>query len=531
MIAITWRALLACLLLALPATTLGAQAPESAVFVVRVGADTFAVERATVGPRAAEGQLRVRSSQQQVRQQVATDAAGVAEHVLTTVGRGARGDSAAKRLEITVAGDSATAQPFDAAAPAPLPAQRIAVPRGAVPFVNLSGLSLELMLRRARAIGGDSALVPLLLGNGASALALVRRVGTDSATITIGGVVLRARTDAEGRLLGAAVPSQRVVFERLRGDAPAGAWAPAPTSYAPPAGAPYSTEDVVLTTPAGLRLAGTLTHPRARAGARLPAVVLITGSGAQDRDEATPAVPGYRPFREIADTLSRRGIVVLRLDDRGVGGSDAGPPTATSADFADDVRAAVAWLRTQPGVDPARVGLVGHSEGALIAPMVAAADTALRAVALIAAPSERGRSILAEQQRVLIDGDSSLTRTQRDSALARSARLTDSLAGLPGWLRFFADYDPLPAARRVRAPVLILQGETDRQVPAAQASALSAAMRAAGNRRVTLRRFPRMNHLMLDDPSGDPRGYTTLSSKRVRRDMLGVLADWLARTL
>ena len=119
------------------------------------GGDTVAVERATIGPRRAEGVLRVRSSQQQVRQLVETDASAVAQRMVTMVGRGARGDSAAKQLEITVDGDSGTAQPFDAAAPAPLPAQRIAVPRGAVPFVNLSGLSVELMLRRARAIGGD----------------------------------------------------------------------------------------------------------------------------------------------------------------------------------------------------------------------------------------------------------------------------------------------------------------------------------------------------------------------------------------
>jgi alpha-beta hydrolase superfamily lysophospholipase len=259
--------------------------------------------------------------------------------------------------------------------------------------------------------------------------------------------------------------------------------------------------------------------------------VLITGSGSQDRDEATPAVPGYRPFREIADTLSRRGIIVLRLDDRGIGGSDAGPPTATSADFADDIRAAVAWLRARPEVDPARVGLVGHSEGAIIAPLVAVADTRLRALALLEAPAERGRLILAEQQRTLLGKDSTHTPAERDSALARAAKVTDSLVKEPGWLRWFAEYDPLPAARRVRVPVLIIQGETDQQVAPSQARTLAAAMRGAGNQRVTLRIFPRMNHLMLDDPSGDPRGYATLPTKTLRRDMLGVLADWLVRTL
>ena len=132
---------------------------------------------------------------------------------------------------------------------------------------------------------------------------------------------------------------------------------------------------------------------------------------------------------------------------------------------------------------------------------------------------------------MLLDGGVRLTPAQRDSALARAARALDSAAALPGWLHFFAEYDPLVTARRVRAPTLILQGTTDRQVSPQQASALAAAMRAAGNRRVVVRSFAQMNHLMLEDPSGDPRGYAALPSMRVRRDMLGALVDWLARTL
>jgi alpha-beta hydrolase superfamily lysophospholipase len=525
------RSLLALAMLHAGAGSVAAQGDTSAVFVVRAGGDTIAVERATISARRAEGAMRLRTPPTLVRQAVAFASDGRAERISTTVGRGEKGDSAIKRLDVTITGDSGAAQPFDAAAPAPLPAQRIAVPRGAVPYVNLSGLSLELLLRRARAIGGDSADVPLLLGNGGSIPARVHRIGADSATITLGGVELRARTDADGRFLGAVVPSQRVVFERLAGDAPAGAWAPAPTSYAPPPGAPYGAEDVVVTTPAGLRLAGTITRPASRQGVRLPADVLITGSGPQERDEATPAIRDYRPFREIADTLSRRGVVVLRLDDRGVGGSDAGPLTATTADFADDVRAAVAWLRARPDVDARRIGLVGHSEGALVAPMVAATDSGIRALALIAAPAETGRRIIAAQQRMMLAGDLTLTPAGREAALARAARVTDSLAAVPGWLHFFADYDPLVTARRVRSPTLILQGATDRQVSPDQAATLAGAMRAAGNRRVVVRTFPRMNHLMLEDPSGSPRGYAALPSMRVRRDMLGALADWVVRTL
>src|SRR5690606_27405341 len=115
-----------------------------------------------------------------------------------------------------------------------------------------------------------------------------------------------------------------------------------PRDYSAPPGAPYTATEVTVRNEAGgLALAGTLTIPRdATASARVPAVVLITGSGSQDRDSATPALPGYAPFRQLADSLSRRGIAVLRMDDRGVGGSQAGQPGATSQDFAGDIRAA-----------------------------------------------------------------------------------------------------------------------------------------------------------------------------------------------
>jgi alpha-beta hydrolase superfamily lysophospholipase len=504
---------------------------ERALFLVRHGADTVAVETAWRGEGRAEGTVRFRAPLLRVRQVVSYSPANTIDRVVTTVGTGTLGDSALLTAELTLRGDSAFSHVIGA--PAPIPDRRFAVPVGAVPFVDLSGLSLELILRRARTLGGDTARVPLLLVSGQPIDAIVSRLGKDSALISVGSVTLRARTDAVGRLLGAAVAAQNVVFERLAGDSPVAEWSPVPKppSYAAPAGAPYTAEEVVVTTPAKLRLTGTLTMPARSARARRPAVVLITGSGAQDRDEATPFLEKWRPFREIADTLSRRGIAVLRLDDRGVGGSDAGAATATSADFADDVRAAVAWLRTRSDVDPARIGLVGHSEGAIIAPMVAASDPRLRAIALIAGTASRGRAILDEQRRYLFGADTALTPARRDSLIALAARETDSALAVPGWLRFFADYDPLVAARRVRVPTLILQGETDRQVPAIEARRLADAMRAAGNRRVTVRTFPRMNHLMVEDPSGSPLRYPSLPSFEVRQDLRGVLADWLARTL
>ena len=149
------------------------------------------------------------------------------------------------------------------------------------------------------------------------------------------------------------MPAQGLIIERLPADSPLGSWRPAsaaasrPVNYDAPAGAPYTAEQMTLRTPASITLAGTLTMPSHVAEARMPAVVLIAGCGPEEVDEAAPSLnPDYRPFREIADTLSRRGIAVLRLDDRGVGGSDGGPSTVTSANFADDIRAGLAPHRS-----------------------------------------------------------------------------------------------------------------------------------------------------------------------------------------
>jgi hypothetical protein len=303
--------------------------------------------------------------------------------------------------------------------------------------------------------------------------------------------------------------------------------------YSAPAGAPYTAEDVVVKTPAGLRLTGTLTIPRARPTGRAPAIVTITGSGPEDRDEESALIRGYQPFRELADTLGRRGIAVLRLDDRGVNGSDVGPLTVTSADFADDIRAAVAYLRTRSEIDGAHIGLVGHSEGGIIAPMVASTDPQLRAIVLMAGTASPGRDIVTEQNRFSIDSIQHLQGARRDSAVAFGKRSVDSLAAHQPWLKFFLDYDPRVVAGQVRIPVLILQGQTDRQVPPSEAEKLAAAFRASGNKSVTVRVFPETNHLFLADANGsfvDATGrlrYTSLPSLHVRREVLGAIADWL----
>jgi alpha-beta hydrolase superfamily lysophospholipase len=280
----------------------------------------------------------------------------------------------------------------------------------------------------------------------------------------------------------------------------------------------------------GHTLGATLTRPAG--AARVPAVITISGSGAQDRDEAIPGVADYRPFREIADTLGRRGIAVLRFDDRGTGASGGNHATATSRDFADDVRALVAWLRARPDIDADRIALLGHSEGGLIAPLVAAEDPQLAGIALLAGPAYTGARIIDFQQRSAISQAYPSARAVTRDSMYRAARAQlDSMARSQPWLREFLTYDPLPTARRVRVPVLILQGETDLQVTAEQADTLAAAFRAGGNTDVTTHRLAATNHLFQRDASGLPSGYGTLPDRRVTRETLGLVADWFSGRL
>ncbi|HEX8906544.1 MAG TPA: alpha/beta fold hydrolase, partial [Longimicrobiaceae bacterium] len=400
--------------------------------------------------------------------------------------------------------------------------------RGAIPIVNPSAVLMEQMLMRARALGGrDSATVTAFVaGTPQTVPAKVRWVGADSAVLSIAGVEVRARTDAAGRLLGAAVAAQQLTIERT-----AGASLAAPhADYSAPAGAPYTAEEVRVPTPGGFRLAGTLTLPKERRG-RIPAVVTITGSGQEDRDEALSGVRGYRPFRQVADTLGRRGIAVLRVDDRGFGASEGDVTRATSQDFAGDVAAAVAYLRSRPEIDPERIALVGHSEGGIIAPMVAVQDPRIRALVLIAGTSRTGRRIIEYQLRNPLEHDTTLTAARRDSALRAGRAMVDSMVSQIPWMRFFMDYDPLTTARQVRQPVLILQGQNDMQVTADQAPELAAAIRAGGNRDVTVRVFPGINHLLIPDAVGLPSGYARLANTNVAPQVLGALADWLAEKL
>lgn len=316
---------------------------------------------------------------------------------------------------------------------------------------------------------------------------------------------------------------------------------PPKPDYSAPPNAPFTSEEVTI--PAnGYTLAGTLLLPKTRKG-KLPAVLTITGSGQQTRDEPVP-FPGlekYGLMRQIAEALASRGIAVLRVDDRGVGGS-GGRDTlmnATTASFADDVRAEVAFLRARPEINPKRIALAGHSEGGIIAPIVAASDPQLAAIALLAGSGQSGDQISREQLIDVLDRTPGVTPEIRKQKLAEQQEIITAVqtggdlskyppqVRLP-WTKFFWTYDPLTTIRKVRQPILILQGGLDRQISAKHADMLEQAAREAGNKDVTRRVFPNLNHLFLPARTGAMEEYSKLETAVVPDEVLKSLGNWLA---
>ncbi len=292
--------------------------------------------------------------------------------------------------------------------------------------------------------------------------------------------------------------------------------------------------DVTVPTDRGYTLAGTLTLPKGASRAHpVPAIVTITGSGPQDRDEMSTSLPSYRPFRQLADSLGRRGIAVLRMDDRGVGASGGKFKGTTDEGFRDDVRSGIAFLRTRSEIDTTRLGLVGHSEGALIAPMVALQEPAIRAVVLLAGGSRSLRVILEYQLSNGIKHNAKLSATQQDSALAKLPAKIDSIAASDPWWAFILSHDFTVEQKQLAKPaVLILTGANDQQATPDQNPEIAANVRSSGNTDVTARIIPGVNHLFVPDSDGFPGGYAKLPTPLlVESDVVGIVADWLVSKL
>ena len=503
----------------------GAQrAPRTATYIYLVGTDTIGTEALTLSDTAIAGVLAMRGAPRidwhHARQGMTLGALSVRAYAPGS----APGSAPVQEATIRIDGDSARA---DVAGGGQRASQVLPAKRGAIVLVNASVVHAALIGVGASRMARTS--VDLMMASGAQHVTAAVATRGDTIVLTLAGAETFIVTDSAGLPREILMPSRNARIVRATSAVSQLATTPA-MSYDAPAGAPYTTQHVRIPTGRGYELAGTYTRPTL--GRTVAVVVTISGSGLQERDSRLSIVPGYAIFRDIADTIARRGIATLRYDDRGIGESGGleSARNATSADFADDVRSVVAWLKARPDVNGARIALVGHSEGGMIAPMVAAADPGVRAIALLAGTAYTGRQVMMFQNRDAIDA-ALITPAQRDSIWASVPSRLDTLATTNKWMGFFMTHDPIATARRVKQPVLILQGDTDHQVTPEQADSLAAAFRAGGNRTVTMKRFPATNHLFLTDPSGLFSGYSKLTDTRIRRDVLGTLADWLVTTL
>jgi pimeloyl-ACP methyl ester carboxylesterase len=508
----------------------GAQEPPVS-FVYLQGTDTIAVETVTPGNGVVKsvlsykGQPRVEWTQERspLRLTMNIFAANAA--------------AGAAPLQVAIFTPRADSMVAEIGTPGAMRTQMFAAKTGAVPLVNTSVLHAALLSQLARS--QSLSTMPIFLTSGARTLDASIVFQGDTSTITIAGMPTRI-------LWEGGVPKEfTIAAQNLRVVRASGVVkppAPEKIDYSAPANAPYTAENVVIPTTRGYTLAGTLTRPKGVAKA--PVLITISGSGPQERDERLGSVlPGYAIFREIADTLGRRGIAVLRYDDRGVGESGGADSRAkaTSADFADDAQSVLAYLRTRADIDASRIIVSGHSEGGLIGPMVAVREPAVRGLVMLAGPAYDGRRVLqyqiGNQFKALAaaksTADAGLTGAMsRGENLdiyirTRTNQMIDSMRAEP-WMRYFVDTDPKATLRQVRQPVLVLQGGTDMQVTPEQADTVVAVLRASGNQRVTSRVFPATNHLFVPDASGVPGDYPKLKDVKVRREVLGTLADWVA---
>jgi fermentation-respiration switch protein FrsA (DUF1100 family) len=299
---------------------------------------------------------------------------------------------------------------------------------------------------------------------------------------------------------------------------------------------------------AGIRLAGTLTLPCGKG--KFPAVVLISGSGAQNRDEE---LAGHRPFLVIADYLTRNGIAVLRFDDRGTAKSSGDSGNATTADFADDAEAAVEYLLTRKEINQKHIGLIGHSEGGIIAPMIAARSKDVAFIVMLAGTGIQGNELLLLQSeaihrasginekdlktvltfsRSLFDLTLRTTDPKEFPAVA-TAHIKELIAAYPEtlpsdmskeefissqiralttpWLIYFLKHNPVKDLEKVQCPVLALNGEKDLQVPSkVNLKAIRTALLKGRNKSVTVKELPGLNHLFQECSTGLPSEYGTI---------------------
>ncbi len=313
---------------------------------------------------------------------------------------------------------------------------------------------------------------------------------------------------------------------------------------------PYYEEDVTFqNVKENFTLSGTLTLPKKEG--KYPAVILITGSGPQNRNEE---IMGHKPFLVLSDYLTKQGIAVLRYDDRGVGQSKGVFKNAITADFATDAKSALVYLKTRKEIIPAKIGLVGHSEGGIIAPMVAAGNKDVDFIVLLAGTGIRGDKLLLLQEELIAratgvnDKDIKqskdintrvfdlILKSDNDETLKSDLEnfLTEELKKSPEdakprgmttdeivtmqlnrttnpWMLNFIRYDPAMVLGKVKCPVLAVNGDKDLQVPSkVNLPAIENALKKGGNKQVTTKEFAGLNHLFQECKTGAPSEYADI---------------------
>ena len=429
--------------------------------------------------------------------------------------------------------------------------------------MRLNGTDLRLVLRVRTTDQGTTALLdsPDQMATGLPVQGFAREGDTVRFTIASGNQTYRAQLAPDGRSMDGTWSSPlikndlSVSFTRT-GESAERREVPRPQTPQPPF--PYRAEQVEIDNPVQpqMHLAGTLTLPEG--DGPFPAAVLITGSGPQDRDET---IMGHKPFAVIADALTRRGIAVLRYDDRGVGGSTGEFANATSADFATDANAAVAFLKTRAEIDPAAIGFIGHSEGGIVGPVAMADNPDAAFLVMLAGPGTALDTLLLSQRR-LVGAQMGMSEAAMDraepilasvfAAIADAPSHADGVVaarelltpeamtaiGAPGadpdtilsqiatpWFRYFLNYDAAAYLARIKVPVLALNGTLDRQVPPQEnLAAIRAAL--AENPDATTLELPGLNHLFQTAKTGAVGEYGDIQ-QTIAAEVLTIMGNWI----
>lgn len=329
---------------------------------------------------------------------------------------------------------------------------------------------------------------------------------------------------------------------------------------------PYNVEEVKFRNEKDkITLAGTLTYPKENKN--YPAIVLITGSGAQNRDEE---IFNHKPFFVIADHLTKNGFAVLRFDDRGFGESEGNHSLATTMDFAEDVRAAVNFLRTRNEIDKQKIGLIGHSEGGMIASIIASTSDDIAFIVLMAAPGVPGDSILYLQTELIYQAEGqskekiqetlkglrevySILKLDEDELSLKEKlklkflelfnQLTEEEKKQYGdpvtymemeirmvmspWFRYFLKFNPIEYLEKIQCPVLALNGEKDLQVPPKEnLFAIENALKNGGNKKYLIKELPGLNHLFQTSQYGTIGEYGVIE-ETISPVALETITDWL----